>query len=123
MEMSVAYQKHSSPRPVLLLALVLITLAIPVAYQCAHAALHDEASTIRACAEDPANLQRVFLNSSGERLNCLVQLPDGRTGDHVIQWSCRQLRWLEITNYVISDGSLGEAIRTLLNKGCTQVYP
>jgi len=88
----------------------------------AHAEIHTEADKIRECFQDPANIKQIWLNSSGERLNCLVDIGNGKVGDLVLQW-CKRAGWMEITSYVIGDGTLTEAIRVLRAKICTQVYP
>ena len=105
----------------LLFVVALVGLAIPLVMTTAHAGNHEEAGMIRECAKNPANLLQIWINKSGERLNCLVQLPDGRVGDHVIQ-GCRR-GWLEVTNYIIAGGSLEEAIAILTAKACVKVYP
>jgi hypothetical protein len=105
--------------------LMLVTLTMPAVIPNAlpgHAE-HDEAAVIRACAKDPANLMQVWLNSSGDRLNCLIRLPDGRIGTEVIQFSCRKLQWLEISSYIIGQGDLAAAVGVLRAKACTQVFP
>ena len=110
---------------ILIAGLLLITLTIPQVIPNAipgHAE-HDEAAVIRQCAQDPANLLQVWINSSGERLNCLIRLPDGRIGTETIQYSCRKLQWLEVTSYIIGQGELAEAVGVLRAKACTQVYP
>lgn len=123
MEATLHYQRHRFPWMLVILSgLLLVGLCIPRAVQSAHAALHAEYETIRACAADPANLSQVWLNSSGERLNCLVQLPDGTLGNYVLQF-CKNSGWMEITAYLIGDGSLKQAISILKAKACQQVYP
>jgi hypothetical protein len=107
--------------PILLVVVLAATLAIPQAVVRTHATLHSEASYVRQCAAAPENLLQVWLNSSGDRLNCIIDLGSGAVGDLVLQW-CKKSGWNEITAYVIGDGSLAEAIRTLRNKACTRVW-
>lgn len=122
--MTTTILRRNSHKPsVLLLILVGITMIIPPVVLSIHASLHTEADQIRACFQNPDNLLQVWLNKSGERLNCLVQLPDGKVGNHVIQWSCRQAQFLEITSYILGEGDLSTAIRILREKACTQVFP
>jgi hypothetical protein len=82
---------------------------------------HAESEAIRACAKDPANLMQIWVNASGERLNCLVKLPGDMVGDLVVQ-TCNRLAWVEITSYILGDGTLTEAVRVLRAKMCQRVY-
>jgi hypothetical protein len=103
--------------------LMFVTLTMPAVIPNAlpgHAE-HDEAAVIRACAKDPANLMQVWINSSGERLNCLVQTPGGLS-NYVVQFSCKRLQWIEITAYLFNKPELGDAVRTLTEKGCSRVW-
>jgi hypothetical protein len=114
---------HPTPAPFLVLSIVVLAvLAIPTLVQTVHTSLHTEADQIRQCAEDPTNLNQVWLNSSGERLNCIIDLSGNKVGDYVIQF-CRRSGWIEVTAYIIGDGSLARAISVLRAKGCQQVYP
>jgi hypothetical protein len=99
----------------------LALLAIPALILSTHAALHDETALIRQCAQDPKNLLQVWINSTGQRLNCIVRLPDGRVGDQVIQ-NCKR-GVMEITDYILGGGSLDEAIIILTAKNCVRVWP
>lgn len=101
---------------------VVTELSVPEVYWTDHSKLHDEAAEVQQCFEQ-GNIQQVWINSSGERLNCLVQLPDGRTGDAVIQYSCRQAKWLGIVAYVIGDGQIKTAMDILKAKACVAVFP
>jgi hypothetical protein len=121
------YKQHRSPTGLifaLLVIAVFVALAIPATTRVLHTHVHEEASMIRQCAEAPENLMQVWLNSSGQRLNCLIDLGGGIVGDLVMQWCKRNGgEWMEITAYIIGDGSLIEAIRTMKAKACTKVYP
>ena len=86
-----------------------------------HSTNHAEASEIQQCLK-PENIEQVWINSSGDRLNCLVRTSQG-IGDAVIQWSRRQLCWLGITAYKIGGGDLSVAEEILRAKACTQVWP
>ena len=103
-----------------LLPLVFGNVDVQVAYS-DHAGEHAEADAIR-CSND---VRAVFLNSSGCRFNVLKEMPDGRIGDQVVQ-PCKRLGFkmvMEVTAYVISGGTLEEAISVMKAKGCTQVWP
>lgn len=104
--------------------IILVALAIP-AYKASEHMLNshpDESAIIRQCAGNPDNLVQVWLNSSGQRINCLIKLPDGRLGNLVVQWSCRKLQWAGIAAYIIGDGKLKSAIDVMKAKACTQVW-
>ena len=79
-----------NPKLLFLLLLTLAVLAIaptmPKLKLSTHAAQHIEADEIRKCE----NITSVWLNSSGQRLNVIKELPSGECGNHVIQYSCRQ---------------------------------
>lgn len=122
MEATLRYHPVRFPWLILLAGLMLVGLAIPPATATVHSGLHEEYDLIRSCAADPANLAQVWLNSSGERLNCLVNLPDGKIGNLVLQW-CKKSGWIEITAYLIGDGTLKQAVQVLRAKACQQVYP
>jgi hypothetical protein len=96
-------------------------LTIPQVNWTIHASLHEEASEITQCLK-PENILQVWINSSGERLNCLVGLPDGTVGDAVLQYSCRRMIWIGVVAYQIGDGSLKQAMDVLRAKACTRVY-
>jgi len=115
-------RNHNPPWMLLVLAgLLLFGLSIPGVIASTHASAHSEADMIRQCFQD-GHIQQIWLNSSGERLNCLVELPDGRTGNEVIQW-CKRSGWIEVTAYFLGDGSLLQAVQVLKAKACLQVYP
>lgn len=120
------YQRNNGGGVILLALAVIagafvVALAIPQVINSAHAGLHSEAEIIRQCAADPANLQQIWLNRSGERLNCVIRLPDGRVADYVLQPCKRGV--LEITAYIAGNGSLTELVSILASKGCTMVWP
>ena len=103
-----------------LLPLVFGNVDVQVAYS-EHAGEHAEADAIR-CSND---VLAVWVNKSCERYNVLKQLDDGRVGDQVVQ-PCKRFGFkmvLEVTAYVISGGTLDEAISVMKAKGCTQVWP
>ena len=106
---------------VLAVLLALASLALPKVKWTAHAKAHDEFSQIEQCF-DPGNVLQIWINSSGERHNCLIKLPDGKVGDAVIQWSCRQLQWIGVTAYFIGDAQLSTAIDVLRAKACIRIY-
>jgi hypothetical protein len=110
--------------PILAIA-VFVALVVPQVKEVEHAALHEEAAMIRQCFNDPQNWLARFtwLNSAGlQRDHILCQLPDGRVGDRVVQW-CKNAGWKEVTAFIIGDGDLATAIRTLRGMACTQVWP
>jgi hypothetical protein len=121
--LTATYRKNNgNPRLLLLLmGLMLVALTIPAVTTSTHAALHTEADMIRQCFRD-GRIQQIWINSSGERLNCLVDLGDGRVGNEVLQF-CRRAGWIEITSYIIGDATLAEAVRVLKAKGCQLIYP
>ncbi len=107
--------------PFVIVALVLgATLVLPQVTATVHSQLHDEAAIIRQCYAD-GKINQIWINSSGERFNCLVDMPDGRIGDQVQQW-CKRSGWIIVTSYVIGDGTLAEAVRVLKEKACARVY-
>src|SRR5512146_1600314 len=93
---------HHSPFLPLVLLAVLLAVAMVTTVHALTA--HLEGPEISQCASDPANWLQVWLNSSGDRYNCLVRLGDGRIGDAVRQFSCRRDVWIEVSNYTL-DGS------------------
>jgi hypothetical protein len=114
-------RRRTTPPPAWLYLLLLVAITLPVAAASLHASAHAEADQIRQCYGD-GRLNQVWINSSGERFNCIVNLPDGRVGDRVMQW-CKSSGWVEITAYLIGDGTLAEAVRVLKAKMCTKIYP
>ena len=96
-------------------------IKVPAIEWTEHATLHAEAAKIIQCLE-PKNIRQVWINSSGERLNCLVDTGDGKIGDAVIQWSCKRAKWIGITAYQVGDGELGQAMDVLLAKACSMVW-
>jgi hypothetical protein len=84
-----------------------------------HASLHPEANVIRECSKDPSKWQQIWINKSLERFNCLIQLPDGTTGNYVLQPCKRGI--LEITAYIIAGGKLEDWNMVLTAKGCFQL--
>jgi hypothetical protein len=115
---------HTTKRPPLWLFCVLAAaLVIPPVVSSTHILdnPHAEAAQIRQCARDPLNLLQIWLNHSGERLNCLIDLGGGKVGDYVLQPCKRGV--LEVTAYIIGAGSLREAVEVLIAKGCARVYP
>lgn len=119
---SLSHSRGFNPLPLFLIGIImlLVSVVIPQVIESQHAALHEEASMIRQCFMD-GKINQVWINSSLERLNCLVDLPDGTVGDRVLQWSCKRLAWIEITAYQLGDGTLGDAVRILKAKGCMRV--
>jgi hypothetical protein len=109
------------PIMLILFILALITVALPAVTERAHASLHTEADQIRQCYRN-GSINQIWVNSSGERMNCIVDLPDGRVGDLVTQF-CKRAGWVEVTAYILGDGSLAEAVRVMTAKNCTKIYP
>ena len=109
---------------IILAGLMFVTLTMPRAIPNAlpgHME-HSEALMIRECAQEPSNLLEIWVNSSGERLNCLIMTPEG-VADYILQFSCRRMVWLEISAFVFKQPTLGEVIRVLRAKGCEPVWP
>lgn len=103
----------------------LALLALPPVIGRTHAEAHEEANLIRECYNNGNLLQRwVRIDPAAglQRDHCLVQLPDGKVGDRIVQF-CKNVGWLEITAFVIGDGELKTAIDYLKSKACTQVFP
>src|SRR5512146_2049149 len=119
--LAITHSRSLKPPPAWIFLVLAAALALPMVAASLHGDAHAEAEAIRQCFRDNGVIQ-IWSNSSGERLNCLVQLPDGRIGDRVIQF-CKKSGWIEITSYIIGDGSLAETIRVLRAKACQQVYP
>lgn len=112
---------HNGPIFLIVFVIAALVVVAPVIVQAAHAITHPEGAEISKCAENPGNWIQVWLNSSGQRYNCLVELSDGRIGNAVRQFSCRRDVWIEINNYIIGGGTLEETIGVLLAKGCDRI--
>lgn len=109
----------------LMAIIVAVALVVPQVKERTHADLHAEADMIRRCYQNENNWQARLtffdLPAGLQRDHILCQLPDGRVGDRVTQW-CKRSGWLEITAFVIGDGQLATAIRTLRSMGCELVW-
>lgn len=108
---------------IILAGLMFVTLTMPRAIPNAlpgHME-HSEALMIRECAQEPKNLLQIWVNSSGERLNCLIMTPEG-VAAYIIQWSCRRAAWIEISAYMFKHPTVAEAVRIMREKGCQRVY-
>lgn len=98
-----------------------VALNIPEVQWTDHSGNHPESDEVKQCLAK-GNIEQVWINSSGERLNCLVNTSKG-IGDAVIQWSKRAGCWLGITAYQIGGGDLASAEGILKAKSCQQVWP
>ena len=116
--------------PIIILAIgiAVIALAIPQVVPSIHPEIkHPEAEQIRQCAANPDNWLSIWINSSDQRFNCLIEMPGGQVADYVLQLVCRLEVYKEVTAFIMTDAlknpiSLQRAIQILELKGCKKLW-